>query len=86
GFLDAEPPTRLGAIAAPALILWGDRDELCPRAGQEALAAAIPGARLETYAGTGHAPHWEQAERAAGDVVAFAEAIAREPALSPLPR
>jgi non-heme chloroperoxidase len=73
GLLDAEP-TDIG-ITAPALILWGDRDESLPRSDQEALATAIAGSRLVTYEGTGHVVHWEQPERVATDLAAFADQI-----------
>jgi len=42
------------------------------RSEQEVLAAGIPGARLVAYEGVGHAVHWEQPERVAGDIAAFA--------------
>lgn len=71
GLLEAEVPTEAGTIDAPALILWGDRDAFIPRADQEALATAIPGAELVVYEGTGHCPHWERPERTAADLAAF---------------
>lgn len=76
GLLEAVPPTEIATIAAPALILWGDRDEFLPRSDQEALAAAIPGSRLVIYEGAGHALLWEEPERVAADVVALAEEAA----------
>lgn len=70
GILDARPPAS-GAIGAPALVVWGDRDEIVPRADQELLCAAIPRSRLLVYGGAGHVVHWEQPERVARDVAAF---------------
>ena len=64
-----EPP---GTITAPTLIVWGDRDDYVPRSDQDALLAAISGARLAVYAGGGHAIHWEEPERYAADLVEFA--------------
>lgn len=75
GLLDAPIPTESGTIAAPTLILWGDQDAFCPRSDQEALLAAIPRATLQVYAGAGHCPHWEQPERAAAEIAAFATAV-----------
>jgi non-heme chloroperoxidase len=72
----AEVPIDSGVIAAPALILWGDQDAFCVRSDQEALLAAIPQARLSTYCGTGHCPHWEQPERAAAEIAAFTAGVA----------
>ncbi len=76
GLREADPPTEVGTIIAPTVILWGDRDAYLPRADQEALAEAISGSRLVIYGETGHTPHWEQPERVAADVVALAERIA----------
>jgi pimeloyl-ACP methyl ester carboxylesterase len=41
-------------IAAPTLVIHGDRDLMVNPSGGRATAAAIPGARLETIAGLGH--------------------------------
>ena len=71
GMLAADDADQLGRIAAPTLIMAGQRDALFPPAEQERLAAAIPGARLTIYPATGHAPHWERPERVAGDLEAF---------------
>jgi non-heme chloroperoxidase len=68
----ADVPTESGTIAAPTLIQWGDQDAFCQRSDQDALLAAIPQARLSTFHGTGHCPHWEQPERAAAEIAAFA--------------
>jgi non-heme chloroperoxidase len=71
GLLDAAPPTEAGLITAPTRLIWGDRDQYIPRVEQLALEAAIPGAELLVYEGTGHAVHWEEPARAAADVAAF---------------
>ena len=76
GLLAAEPPLDTGRISAPTLIVWGARDSLLPRADQEAMAAEIPGARLEIYAEVGHAPVVEAPERVAADLTALCDAIA----------
>ncbi|HVK05337.1 MAG TPA: alpha/beta hydrolase [Armatimonadaceae bacterium] len=55
----------------PTLAVWGDRDDIFPRAEQEKLVAALPDARLTVYAETGHAVHWERPERFARDLEAF---------------
>jgi non-heme chloroperoxidase len=76
GLLDAAPPTDTATIAALTLILWGDRDDLCPHHEQQSLAAAIPNSHLIAYPGTGHAVHWEQPARAAADLTALAAPLA----------
>jgi rifampin ADP-ribosylating transferase len=75
GLSEAAAPTETGTISAPTLIVWGDRDDFLPRAEQEAMAAAIPASRLVIYPGTGHLVLWEQPERLAADVTAFATGL-----------
>jgi hypothetical protein len=65
-------PTETGSLAAPTLILWGDRDELLPRADQDRLATVIPSSRLVIYENTGHLVLWEQPDRVAADLADFA--------------
>ena len=74
GLLAAPPVT--GAIDVPTLILWGDADPICSRAEQDALVASIPGAELRIYRGVGHIVHWEEPERLAADITAFADRVA----------
>lgn len=77
GLLEAELPSVSRSPAVPTLLIWGDRDEICPHSEQEALMRAIPGAELMTYHGAGHSPHWEQPERSAADIARFAERVGR---------
>jgi rifampin ADP-ribosylating transferase len=72
GLTKPRPPTEAGNITAPTLILWGDCDELLPRADQDHLAMVIPGSRLVIYEGTGHLVLWEQPDRVAADLADFA--------------
>lgn len=59
-----EPLPRLAEITAPTLVLHGTEDPLFPYGHAEALAAAIPGARLLPLAGVGHElpprPVWDR--------------------------
>lgn len=71
GMMTDEHVVQLGAITAPTLILWGDRDAFAPQSDQIALCQAIPGAHLEIYHGIGHALHWEAPARVARDIAAF---------------
>jgi pimeloyl-ACP methyl ester carboxylesterase len=55
--------SRLGAIEAPALVLWGDRDEYLPTTFAHDYAEALGGeARVEIVEGAGHWPWVEQPE------------------------
>jgi pimeloyl-ACP methyl ester carboxylesterase len=75
GLLAFDDAGQLGGIAAPTLLLWGERDALFPsRDEQHRLAALIPNARLEIYRDTGHCPNWERPERVAADLDAFIRA------------
>jgi non-heme chloroperoxidase len=69
--LDTDFSGELGKITAPTLIVWGDQDAFFLRREQEALAAAIAGARLVVYPDAGHGFHWEEPARFAADLVAF---------------
>jgi pimeloyl-ACP methyl ester carboxylesterase len=50
------PPwrSRLGEVTVPTLVIHGTEDPILPFAHGEALAAEIPGARLEVMDGVGH--------------------------------
>jgi pimeloyl-ACP methyl ester carboxylesterase len=77
----AVPPTETATITAPTLVLWGEQDEVL-RSEQEALAAAIPQARLIGYPATGHLIIWERPRQVAADIAAFASQVAnRQPTL-----
>jgi pimeloyl-ACP methyl ester carboxylesterase len=75
----AVTPLTFAAIHVPTLILHGDADALIPVASSEALAAAIPGARLITYPGVGHVPMEQIPDRSAADVRAFLERVEPTP-------
>src|SRR5690606_15443983 len=58
--IDSRP--RLGEIAVPTLLIWGEKDGITSRAHHDEIVEAIPGARLEVIAGTGHLPTVEAPE------------------------
>ena len=72
---DDDFAAEIGRIAVPTLVVWGDRDAMCPRGDQERIVRAIAGSRLLAYAGAGHALHWEEPVRFADDLAAFASAL-----------
>jgi 3-oxoadipate enol-lactonase len=65
---------RLGEISAPTLVIHGTEDEMLSFHNGEAIARAIPGARVEILDGVGHLFFWEEPERSA--------ALVREHALA----
>jgi pimeloyl-ACP methyl ester carboxylesterase len=72
GFVETHDfSAQLSRVQAPTLIVWGDCDAYSQAAEQEALRAAIPGARLIVHGGAGHAMHWEDPARVANDLVSF---------------
>jgi pimeloyl-ACP methyl ester carboxylesterase len=56
---DATLAERLASLDLPTLVLWGDSDRIADPAYGRAYAAAIPGARFQLLAETGHAPQLE---------------------------
>jgi pimeloyl-ACP methyl ester carboxylesterase len=61
----------------PTLVLWGAADRIAPPEYGRRYAEAIPGARFEEIAGSGHYPHIEQPQRVAERVLSFAAETAR---------
>jgi pimeloyl-ACP methyl ester carboxylesterase len=72
---------RLGEIACPTLIVWGDEDRLVPVSDAAEFEWLIADSRKLTYPDTGHAPMMERPERFNADLRAFLEQ-ARHPRLS----
>lgn len=70
GVQQADLKGLLGRIEAPTLLVCGELDTYA-RDGQQALHDGIANSRLEWYAGTGHALHWEEPVRFARHVAAF---------------
>lgn len=72
---------QLGAIRAPTLILWGDKDGLIPVEYAGEFAKRIPGSKVVIYPDVGHIPMEEVPEKSAADVASFlAAAFAPEAA------
>lgn len=61
-------------IAAPTLILWGERDTLTPVAGARWFGRTIKGAKTIVYPEIGHLPMEEDPDRSAADADAFLKA------------
>jgi len=56
---------RIHRVKAPTLLVWGKEDRLVPPVYAEEFVQRIPGARVQTVAEAGHAPHLEQPETVA---------------------
>lgn len=79
GLMEYDDLGELSRIAAPTLLVWGERDALFPREDQDRLLAAIPGATLRIHPETGHCPNWECPEQVGADLVAFMSAPPASP-------
>lgn len=71
GLMAVDTRGELAAIAAPTLILWGDRDDIFPFPDQLDLDLGIADSALVVYPGIGHGVHWEIPGQVAADVAAF---------------
>lgn len=71
GLIAEDHTARLGSISAPTLVVGGEKDAIFSTAEQQALAAAIPGARLVLYPQAGHAPHAEEPQRFVKELTDF---------------
>lgn len=71
GLMAFDRARDLRLVQAPTLIVWGAHDEILPWEEQERLRTAIPNATVRVYPDVGHAPHWEEPEQFARDLVEF---------------
>jgi pimeloyl-ACP methyl ester carboxylesterase len=65
---------RLGALTVPTLVIVGQQDRAFDPSRSEAMAAAIPGARLEVVDKAGHLSSIEQPEQVAALLESFVAA------------
>ncbi len=72
--VDSRP--TLPTIDVPVLVLVGDEDRLTPPPDAEAMAAALPNARLTRIAGAGHLAPLERPDAVAAELLAFLEEVA----------
>jgi pimeloyl-ACP methyl ester carboxylesterase len=71
GLTSSPPPTEVGVITAPVLVISGGRDGLLGREQTAALVAAIPGAEWLEYPDAGHLVLEEDPAQLAADVASF---------------
>ena len=75
GLHQSRPPTDVGTIAAPTLVISGARDGLLGRQQAADLVGAVPGARWLEYTDTGHLVLEERPARLAADTMSFLGAL-----------
>jgi pimeloyl-[acyl-carrier protein] methyl ester esterase len=63
-------------VDAPALLLHGEADPICPAGASRAMAAAMPRARVELLPGLGHAPFLSRPGLLARAVLSFRPELA----------
>jgi pimeloyl-ACP methyl ester carboxylesterase len=76
GLSESRPPTDVGEITAPTLVISGGTDTLLSRDQTAALVSALPHARWIEYPEAGHLVLWDQPERLAADIAAFVPTVA----------
>jgi pimeloyl-ACP methyl ester carboxylesterase len=64
-------PHLLGGVRAPALVVWGDDDNIVPRSAGERYAALLPKAQFELVRASGHCVEMEQPDELATLVSGF---------------
>lgn len=64
-------PHLLGAVGAPALVVWGDDDQIVPRNAGDIYVEKLPNARLEIVPNCGHYVDLENPDALAGLVSEF---------------
>jgi pimeloyl-ACP methyl ester carboxylesterase len=64
-------PYLLGAVRAPALVVWGDDDKIVPLSAGKTYAKTLPNAKLEIVKASGHCVDMEQPEALAKLVTNF---------------
>ncbi|WP_461481383.1 alpha/beta fold hydrolase [Porticoccus sp.] len=68
--------TQYSAINAPALIVWGEEDQILHPSGAEALHLLLPNSRVWMMPGVGHMPLLEAPAKTAMDYIDFRSAPA----------
>jgi len=64
-------PHLLGAVRAPALLVWGDNDKVVPPSAARVYGKALPNAELKTVSACGHCVDMEKPDELARLVTAF---------------
>jgi non-heme chloroperoxidase len=82
--LISDPHVPDAAPDVPALVLWGEHDEVFPLNDQIALRRWIARARFISYPDLGHAPQWEDPRRVSADLREFISRVEADRGCLPL--
>jgi pimeloyl-ACP methyl ester carboxylesterase len=63
--------TRIGTLAHPTLVIWGEEDRVFPIAVGEELHRTIGGSQFARIPQAGHIPQWEQPDLVNPVLIAF---------------
>jgi non-heme chloroperoxidase len=74
GLLDTNLSAVLPGLQMPALVLTGDRDEMC-HAEEELFSSSVKNVRRKRFGWAGHAPHWENSAAVADEIISFLDVI-----------
>jgi pimeloyl-ACP methyl ester carboxylesterase len=72
-----EYAARLGASSVPALVVWGERDQVFPPSQAATLAAAFSDSRVLLLPGASHPAYLDEPELFHRELLAFAKRVAR---------
>jgi pimeloyl-ACP methyl ester carboxylesterase len=78
-------PDVLAGMKVPTLVMTGAKDRMVPPQNAERFAAAIPGAKLVSYAKAGHLPQEEVPIQSAADLRTFMVSLEPKMAAKPKP-
>ena len=61
----------LPKLKAPALLIWGGKDQIIDLEARETLREGLPGATVKVFDQLGHNPFWEDAPGVAAEINRF---------------
>lgn len=71
GLSGVELRNSLPRLKAPALLIWGAKDQIFGPEDRRSLQEGLPGARVVLYPELGHDPFWEDPQAVATEINAF---------------
>ena len=74
GLAGGDLQQTLPKLAAPTLLIWGDKDPIMKEPLRRSLRRALPAAQVKIFPGLGHNPLWEDPRACANVINAFLSA------------